>query len=148
MPDEETQQQEEESRADRLRQSQREARSESSESDSPGKEKKADEKISVFGAGLFASAIFIFFDVPIAVLTWSVILYIVAIPWALLGWLTVFFWMWNNGYGIFTPNPKKNLLVVFSTAFSGSAVGLPGLSGFVATAIMKGKVESVVKKAV
>ena len=98
---------------------------------------KDEKRISSVEGGMMASFVFFVFDVPNAILSWFLITYLLALLWGGIGWLTVLTWLWLKGYGIFTFDTKHNLIAVFLTSYGASAIGLPGISGFIISLIIK-----------
>jgi len=105
---------------------------------------KSDTNISSLEGGMMASFIFFAFDVPNAIFAWFVFTYPLSLLWGAFGWLTVLFWLWLKGYGIFKFDTKHNLLMVFLTSYGATLLGLPGLSGFIVSLIIKERMRGIV----
>ncbi len=124
------------SRAEHLRQNQRETRKRTAPDQSGGAEEETGPG-SLVAVGFRAAALFVFFDIPVPILEYFGITYVFGVLWAIIGWFTVFMWMWTHGYSLFNVNPKKNLLRSFFLSAGAGFIGLPGLSGFVISIILK-----------
>jgi hypothetical protein len=121
-------------------------RSRNSAAEQPSKAigpKKSDKIDSTEGT-MMAAAAFMFVDVPAGALKYFIITYLFGIMWNFVGWLAVLLWLWQKDYGIFKIDKKKNLIFAFLSANTASAIGLPGLSGFIIYLIIKQRSASLI----